>query len=245
MHESVSACLITAANPLTTSENNASARHPKQATDLVPAPVHAVVHANHSYQESATHVHAGALPEDIRATHNTASAAHVHAHLEVEVEMEQEREQEVEKEVKVKKSLGVNTHIVAQTRHCRGITSIFDVFNYWKTIWQHPKAVLDKKRYRLIAQALQQGYTVSQLCDAISGCAQTPHNRGENDRGQCYDGLHIILRDADQIERFIHNCHNPPRPPNPVDQLVRANATVGENWLKRKQNSGDFSHEKR
>ena len=226
-YESVPADLIITANPITTLGKNVSTLHSENAAEPVPERVHATTLSNNSDLVPATHMHA-------RATHGDASVAHVHAHLEVEMEMEMELEREVEKEkeMKVNNSLEVNSNIVAQTRRCVVMTTqVADIFNYWKTTWQHPHAVLDKKRYRLIEMALRQGYTVSQLCDAISGCAQTPHNCGENERGQRYDGLHIILRDADQIERFIHNCHNPPRPSNPADQLVRANTTSSDGCL--------------
>ena len=105
------------------------------------------------------------------------------------------------------------------------------VFEFWQTTLKHPQARLDDKRRKLIRKALQAGYHVNDLktailgCSltphnmgvndrgqkydlktAILGCSLTPHNMGVNDRGQKYDGLHVILRDADQIDRFIHNA---------------------------------------
>lgn len=100
---------------------------------------------------------------------------------------------------------------------------IWSVFSHWKSVMQHPKALLDKKREEIIFNALKSGYTVIQLCEAISGCAKTPHNMGKNEQGQRYDGVHIILRDADQIERFINNFQNPPNSMNAIAQLVRNN----------------------
>ena len=76
---------------------------------------------------------------------------------------------------------------------------------------QHPQARLDPQRRSLIKKALKLGYSQTQLCEAISGCGLTPHNLGHNDRGQRFDGLHVILRDADQIDRFRHNYQHPPR----------------------------------
>jgi hypothetical protein len=138
--------------------------------------------------------------------------------------------------------LGANRNFVAPARRRPDFSAdIHSIFDFWKTTFQHPQAVLDPKRQKLIHQALQQGYTVGQLCDAISGCSQTPHNMGDNDRGQRYDGLHVILRDSDQIERFIHHHHNPPRPPNPNDKLLQANIDAGKNWLNRKNRTGEKS----
>lgn len=111
---------------------------------------------------------------------------------------------------------------------------IHQIFEHWKTILGHPQALLDKKRASLIEQALKSGYTVSQLCEAITGCSQSPHNMGDNERGQRYDGIHVIFRDADQIERFIRISKTPVKPPNASDQLLIKNYHAGKNWLNRK-----------
>jgi hypothetical protein len=51
---------------------------------------------------------------------------------------------------------------------------------------------------------------VSELKQAIDGCAQTPYNMGKNDSGQKFNDIGLILRDAEHIERFINNSINPP-----------------------------------
>lgn len=246
-HEPVSAGLAT--EQATASGNDANTAQPISAIEPVPQRVHMatvqadaveipVMHIPLSDKHMQTH----ALHEAVHATHNDLSAMHVPASVEVEVEMEMEREMEVEveQEVEREKSWGVKRNLVASTRRGSATTAqISTVFNHWKATLQHPQAILDKKRLKLIQQALRQGYTVTQLCHAISGCAQTPHNLGDNDRGQRYDGLHVILRDADQIERFIRNYHRPPRPANAADQLLQANIAAGKNWLQRKQTEAD------
>ena len=68
------------------------------------------------------------------------------------------------------------------------------IFEVWKNTLNHPTAKLDKKRKFIISNALKMGYTLEQLCEAIKGCLQTPHNMGCNDRGQRYDGLDVISR---------------------------------------------------
>lgn len=118
---------------------------------------------------------------------------------------------------------------------------ISDIFLHWKTTLNHPNAVLDKKRQWIIQKALKLGYQVDQLCQAIDGCSKTPHNMGQNEQGQRYDGLHIILRDADQIERFIRNAHTPPRPQTVADRLRENNIRVCQEWLvKSKQHEEVF-----
>jgi len=95
----------------------------------------------------------------------------------------------------------------------------------------HSKAVFDRKRKRLISNALKLGYRPEHLCEAISGCALTPHNIGHNDRGERYDGLQVILRDADQIERFMRNYHNPPRPLSRAEREMQQGAEQAAAWV--------------
>lgn len=82
------------------------------------------------------------------------------------------------------------------------------VFRHWQLIMQHPKAKFDKKRNAKIKQALKLGYTVSELKQAIDGCAKTPFYMGKNDSGQRHDHIELIFRDATHIERFINNANN-------------------------------------
>jgi len=95
-------------------------------------------------------------------------------------------------------------------------------------------AQCDPKRKVLIKNALSWGYSVEALCQAITGCSLTPHNRGENDRGERYDGLHIILRNCDQIDRFINNCHYPPRVQTEANRKTQANVQSLQRWMDRK-----------
>jgi hypothetical protein len=110
---------------------------------------------------------------------------------------------------------------------------IENVFEHWKVLMDHPNAKLDEKRKSIISKALKLGYSVADLCQAIAGCSYTPHNIGDNDRGQRYDGLHVILRDADQIDRFIRNCKFPPRPVSESDRRSQATVHNLQSWMKR------------
>lgn len=84
------------------------------------------------------------------------------------------------------------------------------IFAYWQQVLNHPKAKLDNKRRRLIVAALKMGYSVDELKKAIDGISKTPHNMGRNDRGEVYDGLHVLFRNSEQIERFMRNADSPP-----------------------------------
>ena len=77
------------------------------------------------------------------------------------------------------------------------------VFGYWKEKLNHPRANLDDKRKKNIANALKLGYGIDDLKAAIDGCSMSDWNMGANDRGRKFDGLHIILKDADNIDTFI------------------------------------------
>ena len=103
---------------------------------------------------------------------------------------------------------------------------------------RHPRAVLDDKREKYIKTAFKWGYSEADLCQAIDGCALTPHNIGKNEQGQRYDGLNVILKDADQIDRFMHNAQDPPKPKtanggaqNKQQQLEDANQQAVDTWL--------------
>ncbi len=91
---------------------------------------------------------------------------------------------------------------------------IQEIFLYWQTILNHPRAILDLKRKSKISQALKLGYSVGDLRQAIDGCAHTPFNMGQNERNQKYDDIDLIFRDASHIDRFIGNAINPPTESN-------------------------------
>ena len=86
------------------------------------------------------------------------------------------------------------------------------VFEHWKRVMGHPRAVLDKKRERAVEARLREGRTVAELCQAVDGCAKTPHNMGQNEQGQRYDDLELICRNAGQVERFMRNAFQAPTP---------------------------------
>ena len=153
------------------------------------------------------------------------------------VEGEGEKEGNMERE-------GEENNLVAPARPSSCQTPIESVFLHWKTVMQHAHAKLDLTRQRLIGKALQMGYTVENLCEAITGCSLTPHNRGENDRQQRYDGLHIILRNSDQIDRFRYNARNPPRLLSRAEQFTQANTHTVQTWLSKKTKTKEPSDER-
>lgn len=86
---------------------------------------------------------------------------------------------------------------------------IVEVFELWKEVMGHPNANMDAKRKSVIAKRLSDGYTVDQLKTAINGCAQSAWHMGDNQRGNRYDALTLILRDADHVDKFIAIAERP------------------------------------
>ena len=77
------------------------------------------------------------------------------------------------------------------------------VFERWKQKLDHPKAVLDEKRLKAINARLRNGYSVEDLFAAIDGLTRSSHHMGRNDRGQVYDDIELVCRDAAHVESFI------------------------------------------
>jgi len=132
--------------------------------------------------------------------------------------------------------VGNNTIVASKTRPSSIFNTepILKIFKHWQMVMKHPNTKLDPKRTVCIGKALDWGYSVEQLCEAITGCSMTPHNLGENDRGQRYDGLCLILRDSDQIDRFIGNYHCPPRPLTEAERKTKANIQSLQYWANQK-----------
>ena len=91
-----------------------------------------------------------------------------------------------------------------------------EVFDHWRNVMGHPGAVLDGKRRGLIGKWLE-SYGVADLQRAIDGCHLSPWHRGENDKNKVYDSLSLILRNAENIERFIGYLSDPTTGPADSD----------------------------
>lgn len=84
------------------------------------------------------------------------------------------------------------------------------IFEFWKKIMKSQKSAFDAKRKAIIVKALKH-YSPADLCKAIRGCSKTPYNMGKNDRNTKFNGIDLIFRDADHIDRFIATDGNPKR----------------------------------
>ena len=140
----------------------------------------------------------------------------------------QEQEQEQEQE---------QTHLSltseSATPAAEQTDEVEQIFGYWQKTMESPKSRLDDKRRKAIKGALAMGYTPRDLCRAIRGCSLTPHNMGQNDRGQRYNGIALILRSADQIDRFIANDVAPPRANGHANGVAAQNDALVAAYLAR------------
>lgn len=112
--------------------------------------------------------------------------------------------------------------------------AVREVIGHYRTY--HPQALKrprsDSKEWRLVAARLREGYTVEQLCAAVDGCHMTPHNLGQNDRGTKYLGLGLIMRDGDQVTRFMETAQE--GGPRAVPSAREASGRrAAEAWLRR------------
>lgn len=90
-----------------------------------------------------------------------------------------------------------------QARMAIDADCVGEVFEHWRKAFDKPRAKLDAKRRKLIANALKLGYSVDDLKQAVDGCGCSSFHQGKNDRGIVYNGLELILRNADKIDNFM------------------------------------------
>ncbi|WP_336707629.1 MULTISPECIES: replication protein [unclassified Cedecea] len=76
------------------------------------------------------------------------------------------------------------------------------VFSHWQSEHNHPTAKLDDKRRKRIKSRLEQGFTVEELCKAITGAKCDTWLMGKNPSNKVYDGIDTLLRDAAQVEKL-------------------------------------------
>lgn len=111
------------------------------------------------------------------------------------------------------------------------VEQVRTVFEHWRvTMHKRPGELptkLDRTRRAKVEARLRDGYTVEQLCQAVTGCSLTPHNMGFNDRGTPYNDLELICRDAPHVDRFLATAEKS-KPPEPVEEKTDPCAICGD-----------------
>lgn len=118
------------------------------------------------------------------------------------------------------------------------------VFNAWVEATGKARATMDAKRKRLIENALKL-YPLEDVLAAVRGWKNSPWHCGQNDRNLVYNGLDLLLRDAEHIERFRDLAlQGPPRRSDPRSMLATDRSqphkviTVQEIYEMRKARNG-------
>ncbi len=104
------------------------------------------------------------------------------------------------------------------------------VFAHWQKLYDHPKAVLDAKRRKIITNALA-SYSEADLRRSIEGYQSSPHHMGQNERATVYDDVELFLRDARHIEMGLKFATAQPQPG--VSALTRKNLAAAQEFMRR------------
>lgn len=112
-----------------------------------------------------------------------------------------------------------------------------EVFEHWRSVRKHPRAVLDAKRTRYIRARLKEGFSVAELCRAIDNVSLSAFHCGDNADRKVYDDIVTIFRDAPQVEKFrdLVGAHGAARtpPPDPARAARLAAAAEAETQRRR------------
>lgn len=81
--------------------------------------------------------------------------------------------------------------------------TIETIFDFWRKTLNHNRAKLDDARKKIIRKALRDGYSETDLLDAITGCSMSEWHMGKNNRSTKFDSLGLILKSSDNIDKFI------------------------------------------
>jgi hypothetical protein len=103
------------------------------------------------------------------------------------------------------------------------------VFEHWKSIHGHGAAKLTADRRKVVVKALQ-NYSPDELCECISGYKASAWHQGQNERGQVYDALELMLRDAKHIDAGISYARKPAQGRTVADLREAATKNTIEEW---------------
>jgi hypothetical protein len=103
------------------------------------------------------------------------------------------------------------------------------VFGHWQSVHGHSSAKLTADRRKVVVKALQ-NYSPDELCECISGYKASAWHQGQNERGQVYDALELMLRDAKHIDAGISYARKPAQGRTVADLREAATKNTIEEW---------------
>jgi len=84
------------------------------------------------------------------------------------------------------------------------IEEIQEVFNHWVSVMNKNSGTkLTGDRKRKIKARLNEGFTVSQIKQAVIGCKNSDYHMGQNDQRKLYNDIELICRSGSKVEGFI------------------------------------------
>jgi len=89
--------------------------------------------------------------------------------------------------------------------------------------------VLGAKTRKAIVARLREGFTVEDLTTAIAGNYLSPYHCGQNDRQTEYHDLELIVRSAENVDRFISFTERAGKPA--LSQRSQRTAAAAESYL--------------
>lgn len=96
----------------------------------------------------------------------------------------------------------VETGTPAQPGSQKPTAPIEDLWKHWVDVMGSPRSVLDTNRRGRLVWALSM-FSLETCKRAIDGCKSSAFHMGENDRKARYNGIGLIFRNAEQVERFV------------------------------------------
>lgn len=109
--------------------------------------------------------------------------------------------------------------------------AVSDIFDCWRDVMESPRSVLDEKRRKVIESRLKDGYSPEDICKAIRGCRKSHFHMGQNDKGTKYNGIDLICRSAEHVDRFMTFDDNPPKPMGKQAQVEAVNRAAVDAFL--------------
>ena len=108
----------------------------------------------------------------------------------------------------VNKTSRPRKHKQSQSQKAKTVSdeAISIIWEYWLTVMQSKRAVLDNNRRTAIGSAIYD-YGIEGCKRAIDGCASSPFHMGVNKQQVKYNGIGLIFRNAEKTEDFMQRCN--------------------------------------